>query len=63
MEVYLTESNKYHEVITTDKETANMIYKLHSETATIIAYHYKDTFYYSISWLKGVDNIDDNLSI
>lgn len=52
MEVYLTESNKYHEVITTDKEIANMIYKLHSETATIIAYHYKDTFYYSISWLK-----------
>lgn len=67
MEVVITNSNLYNEAIVTDKDTANLLYNMHWETATMQAIRHRNSFIYKIVWRKDVGNIqpnvDDNLFI
>lgn len=59
MEVNLTMSSEFDELITTDYETAKLIAETHKETSLIFNYRYwrlqddKAATYYRVSWKKG----------
>lgn len=59
MEVFLSTSSEFEELITTDYATAKLIAEIHKETSVILNYRYwrlqddKAATYYKVSWKKG----------
>lgn len=59
MEVRIMESPKYHQLVTTDKNLATMVYSMYEKSATIITINSNDQYgniketVYKISYKKG----------
>ena len=51
--INISESKLYHDLITTDKETADTIFELHKRTASMFQYYgYSDIPVYRVTWRK-----------
>lgn len=73
MEVHISNSKKYHELVTTDEDLAKAIAKKYFESSTFITINRSNCegktieVVYQVTWRKDVGNIqpnvDDNLFI
>ena len=57
MSINISKSELYHDVITTDKETAEQIFQQHKKTASLFHYFgYSEIPLYRVTWRKN-DNV------
>ena len=54
MEINIYASKLYDELITTDKETANLVYETHKRTANLFIYHFNtsEATLYKVTWRR-----------
>ena len=62
IDINISESKLYHDLITTDKETAEAVFQLHKKTASLFQYFgYSEIPLYRVTWRKENANTKSDI--